>query len=45
MDEVEFLVENIVFQSNDGAFCVFRAKSKENGSVSVVYRGVAPFVG
>ncbi len=45
MDEVEVLIENIVFQSNDGAFCVFRAKSKETGSVSVVYRGVAPFVG
>ncbi|MEA5092312.1 ATP-dependent RecD-like DNA helicase [bioreactor metagenome] len=45
MDELEVLIENIVFQSADSAFCVFRAKSKETGSVCVVYRGIAPFVG
>jgi len=45
MDELEVLIENIVFQSADSAFCVFRAKNKEIGSVCVVYRGIAPFVG
>ena len=45
MEELEVLIENIVFQSADNAFCVFRAKSKETGSVCVVYRGIAPFVG
>ena len=43
--ELEAIIENIVFQSADNCFCVFKAKNKDIGSFSVVYRGPAPFVG
>lgn len=45
MNELEAIIENIVFQAADGKFCVFRVHSEEMGKVSVVYRGMPPFLG
>ncbi len=44
-NELEGLIENVVFQSDDNRFCVFKVNSKENGAFSVVYKGPAPCVG
>ena len=44
-NELEGLIENVVFQSDDNRFCVFKVNSKENGTFSVVYKGPAPCVG
>ena len=43
--ELEVTVENIVFQSTDSRFCVFRVKSKGTGAFTATYKGPAPFVG
>ncbi|MEG1726520.1 MAG: ATP-dependent RecD-like DNA helicase [Acidaminococcaceae bacterium] len=45
MDELEAIIETVVFQAGDGKFCVFKVQSSSLGKVAVVYRGVPPFVG
>ena len=45
MQELQGVVDNIVFQSEDNQFSVFRIKTNHEGKVSVVYRGPAPFLG
>jgi exodeoxyribonuclease V alpha subunit len=44
-NELEGLIENVVFQSDDNRFCVFKVSSKATGTFSVVYKGPAPCVG
>lgn len=43
MQELQGVIDNIVFQSEDNQFSVFRVKTDHEGKVSVVYRGPAPF--
>ena len=45
LEELDVVIENIVFQAADGTFSVFRARNKINGKIAVVYRGIPPFVG
>ena len=45
MQELQGVIDNIVFQSEDNQFSVFRVKTDHEGKVSVVYRGPAPFFG
>lgn len=45
MQELQGVIENIVFQSDDSKFSVFKIKTSSDGRVSVVYRGPAPFLG
>lgn len=45
MESVQGVVENVVFQSADGQFCVIRVKTATAGLLTVTYRGPAPFVG
>lgn len=45
MEEIEAVLESIVFQAADGTFSVFRVQSSATGKVSVVYRGMPPFLG
>ena len=45
MDKIEGTVENIIFQSDNKQFCVFRLKSISLGLVTAVYKGQSPFLG
>ena len=45
METIEGTVENIIFQSDDRQFCVFRTKCASLGLVTTVYKGPAPFMG
>ena len=45
MEKIEGSVENIIFQSDDKRFCVFRLKCMSLGLVTAVYRGAPPFLG
>ncbi|MBQ8418024.1 MAG: ATP-dependent RecD-like DNA helicase [Phascolarctobacterium sp.] len=45
MEQLEGLIEDIIFQSEDGMFCVLRVGSKQNGHTSAVYHGAAPYLG
>ena len=45
MQELQGVIDNIVFQSEDNQFSVFRVKTDHEGKVSVVYRGPAPVLG
>ena len=45
METIEGTVENIIFQSDDRQFCVFRTKCVSLGLVTTVYKGPAPFMG
>ncbi|MBQ3365789.1 MAG: ATP-dependent RecD-like DNA helicase [Acidaminococcaceae bacterium] len=45
METIEGTVENIIFQSDDRQFCVFRTKCASPGLVTMVYKGPAPFMG
>ena len=45
METIEGTVENIIFQSDDKQFCVFRIKCASLGLVTTVYKGLAPFMG
>lgn len=45
MEQMEGLIEDIVFQSEDGMFCVLRVESKQNGKTTAVYHGSAPYLG
>lgn len=43
--QLEGTVENIVFQSDDNGFCVFKLSSKEFGYTTVVLNSFPPFLG
>lgn len=45
MEKLEGLLEDIVFQSDDGMFCVLRLSSRSEGRITAVYHGTAPFLG
>ncbi len=45
MEELQGIIEDIVFQSDDGMFCVMRVNSKQEGCVAVVYHAQAPYLG
>ena len=45
MEQLDGVVDNIIFQSNDNRFCVFTIKNKSNEKISCVYKGVAPLLG
>ena len=44
-DTLVVTIKNIVFHADSGAFSVFRGESPEAGTVSIVYKGRAPYVG
>lgn len=45
MECLEGTLENVIFQSDDNRYCVFRVKSAAYGMVTAVYRGPAPYSG
>ena len=45
MEKLEAVIDDIVFQSDDGMFCVLRVENKANGRFSTVYHGTAPYLG
>ena len=45
MEKIEGTVDNIVFQSDNKQFCVFRIQCDSLGLVTAVYKGPAPFMG
>lgn len=45
MDKLEAVIEDIVFQSDDGMFCVLRVENKTQGRFTAVYHGPAPYLG
>ena len=45
MEQIEGSVENIIFQSEDNGFTVFRIKTSSLGMVTTVYKGQPPFLG
>ena len=45
MEKIEGTIENIVFQSDNKQFSVFRIECASLGLVTAVYRGAAPFMG
>jgi exodeoxyribonuclease V alpha subunit len=45
LESIQVTIKNIVFQSNNGEFSVFRAENRELGTITAVYRGQAPFAG
>ena len=45
MENFECVIEDIVFQSDDGMFCVLRASCAQEGKFTAVYHGGAPYVG
>ncbi len=45
MEKLEGVVENIIFQSSDGMFCVLRMDSSSAGPATAVYHGQAPYIG
>ena len=45
MEKLEAVINDIVFQSEDGMFCVLRLENKAQGRFTAVYHGSAPFMG
>ncbi len=45
MEKLEGVVENIIFQSSDGMFCVLRLDCRSAGPTTAVYHGQAPYIG
>ena len=46
MEELEGVVENVIFASPDGRFAVFRLRpERQNGLVSVTVNAPAPLIG
>ena len=45
MEQIEGTVENIIFQSGDNGFAVFRIKTSSLGMITTVYKGQPPFLG
>lgn len=44
-DTLIVTIKNIVFQADSGAFSVFRGENPEVGTISIVYKGQAPYAG
>ncbi len=44
MEELQGILENVIYQSDDGGFCVLRVKTAA-GLVTVTYKGMAPYMG
>ena len=44
MEKLEAIVDDIVFQSDDGMFSVLRMESKAQGRFTAVYHGNAPYM-
>lgn len=42
---LQVTIKNIVFQSGDGGFAVFRGENREVGTITIVYKGQPPFAG
>lgn len=45
MEQLQGIVEDIVFQSDDGMFTVLRVNNRSLGNITAVYKGVAPYLG
>lgn len=45
MERLECVIDDIVFQSDDGMFCVLRGENKTLGRFTIVYHGSAPYLG
>lgn len=45
MEQLEGIVEDIIFQSDDNMFSVLRLKNRSEGTFAAVYRGQAPYLG
>ncbi len=45
MEKLEAVIDEIVFQSDDGMFCVLRVENKAQGRFTAVYHGAAPYLG
>lgn len=45
MEKLEAVINDIVFQSENGMFCVLRLENKAQGRFTAVYHGSAPFMG
>lgn len=45
MEELEAVIEDVVFQSDDGMFCVLRLENRKDGRFTATYKGAAPFLG
>ncbi len=45
MEKLEAVIDDIVFQSDDGMFCVLRVENKTQGRFTAVYHGGAPYIG
>lgn len=44
MEQLQGTVENVIYESSDGQFCVLRVKTAA-GLITVTYRGMAPYMG
>lgn len=44
MEQLQGTVENVIYESSDGQFCVLRVKTPA-GLITVTYRGMAPYMG
>lgn len=45
MENVQAIIEDIVFQSDDGMYCVLRMTNKVYGRFTAVYKGLPPYLG
>ncbi len=45
MEEIQAIIEDIIFQSDDNMFCVLRVSNNELGKFTAVYHGTAPYLG
>ncbi len=45
MERLEGVINDIVFQSGDGMFCVLRLECRSTGVITAVYHGAAPYIG
>ncbi len=45
MEQLDGLIEDIIFQSGDDTFAILRVATRAAGHISVVYRGPAPYIG
>lgn len=45
MENIQAIIEDIVFQSEDGMYCVLRVENKSYGRFTAVYKGLPPYLG
>lgn len=45
MEKLQGIIEDIVFQSDDGMFTVLRLSNRGLGNFTAVYKGIAPYLG